>query len=144
MALEENDEQEIHEVKYHELNPMQYHEVNPKHTEAMNSKEYVEMNPRQYTDKASNSRNDDDTVKLIDIEHTDNAIIYNVQQPVKEFIIGEYGTITNTGQPLQGVRYAAVADDQSGVDRNFIYKTLVKYFPMMAQNFSKNISKKSP
>ena len=77
----------------------------------------------------------------MDVEHTDNAKIYNVQQRVNEFIIGEYGTITNSGQTLQGVRYTAVADDQSGVDPNFIYETLVKYFPMAAAKFAKSNSR---
>lgn len=74
----------------------------------------------------------------MDVEQTDNAQIYNVQQRVNEFIIGEYGTISNSGQTLQGVRYTAVADDQSGVDPNFIYETLVKYFPMAAEKFAKS------
>jgi hypothetical protein len=60
---------------------------------------------------------------------------------VNEFIIGEYGTITNSGQTLQGVRYTAVADDQSGVDPNFIYQTLLKYFPMAAEKFAKSSSR---
>ena len=70
-----------------------------------------------------------------------NAKIYNVQQRVSDFIIGEYGTITNSGQTLQGVRYTAVADDHSGVDPNLIYETLLKYFPMAAAKFAESNSR---
>ena len=55
-----------------------------------------------------------------------------------DHIIGEYGTISKAnGQTLQGVRYTAVADENSGVDPNLIYETLLKYFPMAAQQFAK-------
>lgn len=135
VALAQVDGQEIIAGEYHEVNPGQYHEVNPG--------QYHEVNPGQYTDDTSKTsdRNGDHTVELVDVEHTDNAKIYNVQQRVNEFIIGEYGTITNSGQTLQGVRYTAVADDQSGVDPNFIYETLVKYFPMAAAKFAKSNSR---
>ena len=70
-------------------------------------------------------------VKLELVKSTDHAKVYNVQSRVDEFIIGEYGTIsTANGQTQHGVRYTAVADDDSGVDRDFIYETLLKYFPM--------------
>merc|ERR1711936_989191 len=125
VALAQKDNGEvIHAGEYHEVNPGQYHEVHP----------------GQYIDDSSSESNNqkDHKVELVDVEQTDNAKIYNVQQRVNEFIIGEYGTISNSGQTLQGVRYTAVADDQSGVDPNFIYETLVKYFPMAAAKFAKN------
>ena len=133
VALAQKDNGEvIHAGEYHEVNPGQYHEVNPG--------QYHEVHPGQYIDDSSSESNNqkDHKVELVDVEQTDNAKIYNVQQRVNEFIIGEYGTISNSGQTLQGVRYTAVADDQSGVDPNFIYETLVKYFPMAAAKFAKN------
>ena len=131
VALAQKDGTEILSGQYHEVNPGQYHEVNPG--------QYHEVNPGQYVDDTlKSSDKSDHTVELVDVEHTDNAKIYNVQQRVNEFIIGEYGTITNSGQTLQGVRYTAVADDNSGVDPNFIYETLVKYFPMAAAKFAKS------
>ena len=117
--------------QYHEVNPGQYHEVNPG--------QYNEVNPGQYIDDTSH--NSDKSEPQVEVEHTDNAKIYNVQQRVNEFIIGEYGTISNSGQTLQGVRYTAVADDRSGVDPNFIYETLLKYFPMAARKFAESNSK---
>ena len=133
VALAQKDNGEvIHAGEYHEVNPGQYHEVNPG--------QYHEVHPGQYIDDSSSESNNQKNhkVELVDVEQTDNAKIYNVQQRVNEFIIGEYGTISNSGQTLQGVRYTAVADDQSGVDPNFIYETLVKYFPMAAEKFAKS------
>jgi len=133
VALAQKDNGEvIHAGEYHEVNPGQYHEVNPG--------QYHEVHPGQYIDDTSSEGNNQKNhkVELVDVEQTDNAKIYNVQQRVNEFIIGEYGTISNSGQTLQGVRYTAVADDQSGVDPNFIYETLVKYFPMAAEKFAKS------
>merc|ERR1712136_344275 len=125
---------DIHSGAYHETNPGQYHEVNPG--------QYHETNPGQYVDDTlKNSEKSDHKVELVDVEHTDNAKIYNVQQRFDDFIIGEYGTITNSGQTLQGVRYTAVADDHSGVDPNLIYETLVKYFPMAAAKFAESNSR---
>ena len=69
-----------------------------------------------------------DNIVRVDV---DDEKIYNVQSRVDEFIIGEYGTISKSnGQTQNGVRYTAVADADSGVDPEFIYETLVKYFPM--------------
>ena len=133
VALAQKDNGEvIHAGEYHEVNPGQYHEINPG--------QYHEVHPGQYIDDTSSEGNNQKNhkVELVDVEQTDNAKIYNVQQRVNEFIIGEYGTISNSGQTLQGVRYTAVADDQSGVDPNFIYETLVKYFPMAAEKFAKS------
>ena len=67
----------------------------------------------------------------VEVQHTDDAQIYNVQSKVDRFIIGEYGTISKeSGQTLQGVRYTAV--DDVAVDPRLIYATLIKYFPMQA------------
>ena len=132
--LAQKDGKDILSGQYHEVNPGQYHEVNPG--------QYHEVNPGQYVDDTlESSDKSDHKVELVDVEHTDNAKIYNVQQRVSDFIIGEYGTITNSGQTLQGVRYTAVADDHSGVDPNLIYETLVKYFPMAAASFAENNSR---
>ena len=134
VALAQKDGKDILSGQYHEVNPGQYHEVNPG--------QYHEKNPGQYVDDTlNNSDKSDHKVELVDVEHTDNAKIYNVQQRFDDFIIGEYGTITNSGQTLQGVRYTAVADDHSGVDPNLIYETLVKYFPMAAAKFAESNSR---
>ena len=68
----------------------------------------------------------------MEVQHTDDAQIYNVQSEIDgRFIIGEYGTISKeSGQTLQGVRYTAVSD--VSVDPSLIYQTLIKYFPMQA------------
>jgi len=118
-------EDEVHPGQYHESNPGQYHEVNPG--------QYHEVNPGQYISDTSSSSSSGDSsehkVEVVGVEQTDDAKVYNVQQRVDDFIIGEYGTISKTsGQTLNGVRYTAVADDRSGIDPNFIYETLVKYF----------------
>ena len=131
VALAQKDGDVLHAGEYHEVNPGQYHEVNPG--------QYHEVNPGQYIDDTSKeSDNSENKAELVGVKQTDNAKIYNVQQRVNEFIIGEYGTISNSGQTLQGVRYTAVADDHSGVDPHFIYETLVKYFPMAAEKFAEN------
>ena len=107
---------------YHEINPGQYHEVNPG--------QYHEVNPGQPVAEAVTPAVKLD-VQVDVVKSTDHAKVYNVQSRVDEFIIGEYGTIsTANGQTQHGVRYTAVADDDSGVDRDFIYETLLKYFPM--------------
>jgi len=113
---------ELHPGQYHEVNPGQYHEVNPG--------QYHEVNPGQPVAEAVTPAVKLD-VQVDVVKSTDHAKVYNVQSRVDEFIIGEYGTIsTANGQTQHGVRYTAVADDDSGVDRDFIYETLLKYFPM--------------
>ena len=62
----------------------------------------------------------------IEVEKTGDKKVYNVQSKVDDFIIGEYGTISeSSGQTLQGVRYTAV---DSSVDQKLIYDTLTKFF----------------
>jgi len=134
VSLAQKDGEVVYAGEYQEVNPGQYHEINPG--------QYHEVNPGQYIDDTSKlSDISENKAELVGVQQTDNAKIYNVQQRVNEFIIGEYGTISNSGQTLQGVRYTAVADDHSGIDPNFIYETLVKYFPMAAQKFAESSSK---
>ena len=112
--------------QYYEINPGQYYEVNPGQYNEVNPGQYHEENPGQYIEENSPSVLDD--VK-VEVKHTEDAKIYNVQSKVDKFIIGEYGTISKeSGQTLHGVRYTAVAD--VSVDPNLIYQTLIKYFPM--------------
>lgn len=114
---------ELHPGQYHETNPGQYHEVNPG--------QYHEVNPGQPVPTTLPAHGSDLDVQVDVVKNTDDEKIYNVQSRVDEFIIGEYGTISKSnGQTQNGVRYTAVADADSGVDPEFIYETLVKYFPM--------------
>jgi len=105
---------EVAKGAYHEVNPGQYDELHPGQPVAEAVTPAVKLD-----------------VQVDVVKSTDHAKVYNVQSRVDEFIIGEYGTIsTANGQTQHGVRYTAVADDDSGVDRDFIYETLLKYFPM--------------
>ena len=112
---------EVHPGQYHEVNPGQYHEVNPGQYHEVNPGQYHEVNPGQY---------DQPLEVEVEVERTgNNQKVYNVQSKVDEFIIGEFGTINEqNGQTLQGVRYTAVADGETGVDPKFIYDTFKKFF----------------
>jgi len=127
---------EVNPGQYHEVNPGQYHEVNPGQYHEVNPGQYHEDQTGQYYDERPRSLNTGSSAKglndvKLDVKHTDEAQIYNVQSQVDKFIIGEYGTISKaSGQTLQGVRYTAAAD--IAIDPNLIYETLIKYFPMQA------------
>jgi len=107
---------EVNPGQYHEVNPGQYHEVNPGQYHEVNPGQYHEDVPGQYYDERPRSLNTGSSAKslndvTLDVKHTDEAQIYNVQSQVDKFIIGEYGTISKaSGQTLQGVRYTAAAD----------------------------------
>merc|ERR1712150_198013 len=153
--------QMIYSGQYHEVNPGQYHEVNPGQYHEVNPGQYNEVDPGKYYSEnsqdspeqyfteepraintghipassggsgrtPSNHRHND---VQVEVQHTDDAQIYNVQSEIDgRFIIGEYGTISKeSGQTLQGVRYTAISD--VSVDPSLIYQTLIKYFPMQA------------
>ena len=91
----------------------------------VNPGQYHEVNPGQPTDEP----NLHPPVKVDVVKSTDEAKVYNVQSRVDEFIIGEYGTIsTANGQTQHGVRYTAVADDNSGVDQVYAQTRYSLYF----------------
>ncbi len=125
----------LYSGQYHEKNPGQYHEVNPGQYYESNPGQYYETNPGQYYETNPGQYHEQNPGQYlgevkVEVEHTEDAQIYNVQSKVDEFIIGEYGTISKkNGQTLQGVRYTAIDDS---VDPNLIYETLVKFFPMQA------------
>merc|ERR1712226_1082881 len=132
---------EVAKGAYHELHPGQYHEVNPGQYSEVNPGQYHEVNPGQPTDES----NLHPPVKVDVVKSTDEAKVYNVQSRVDEFIIGEYGTIsTANGQTQHGVRYTAVADDNSGVDQRLIYEALLKYFPKSVKGVDPPPPQRSP
>ena len=122
--------------QYHEVNPGQYHEVNPGQYHEVNPGQYHEVNPGQYdadmyaTDDSQepSQQQQPEDVKVEVEEAGSGRRVYNVQQQVDDFIIGEFGTLSDTnGETLQGVRYTALADSP-GVDPQLIFDTLQKFF----------------
>ena len=109
----------------------------------VNPGQYHEVNPGQPTDEP----NLHPPVKVDVVKSTDEAKVYNVQSRVDEFIIGEYGTIsTANGQTQHGVRYTAVADDNSGVDQVYAqtrYSTLFTFpfFLFSSMKYKRRIRK---
>lgn len=116
---------EVNPGQYHEVNPGQYHEVAPGRYLEVNPGQYHEVHPGQYQGQEEEEENDLKVEFEVENLDGDDGRVYNVQSKVDEFIIGEYGTIRG-GQTLRGVRYTAV--DDSSVDPNLIYDTLVKFF----------------
>lgn len=140
---------ELHPGQYHEVNPGQYSEVNPGQYHEVNPGQYHEVNPGQYHEVNPGQPTDEPNlhppVKVDVVKSTDEAKVYNVQSRVDEFIIGEYGTIsTANGQTQHGVRYTAVADDNSGVDQRLIYEALLKYFPKSVKGVDPPPPQRSP
>ena len=126
---------EVNPGQYHEVNPGQYHEVNPGQYHEVNPGQYYEVNPGQYNgdmyadqQQQQQQPSSSDDVEVEVEEAGSGRRLYNVQQKVDDFIIGEFGTLSDTnGETLQGVRYTALADSP-GVDPQLIFDTLHKFF----------------
>ena len=138
-------DKQIHSGQYHEINPGQYHEMHPGQYHEVTPGQYLEQTPGQYHEihpgqyheinpgqpqlqvEGTTTPVDPQLQVEIEVERSGDRRVYNVQSKVDEFIIGEYGTISdNNGQTLQGVRYTAI--DDSSVDPNLIYETIKNFF----------------
>ncbi len=134
IAPEEGEYPQFTPGQYHEVNPGQYHEVNPGQYHEVNPGQYHEVNPGQYQpdmyEKPASSSSGDQLGEVeVEVEEAgEGRRVYNVQSKVDDFIIGEFGTLSErNGETLQGVRYTVVADTP-GVDSQLIYDTLHKFF----------------
>jgi len=125
--------EDIFSGQYHEVNPGQYHEVNPgQYTETnpgqyreVNPGQYTEVNPGQYEEKHPGQPLEIDDVR-VDVAHTDELQIYNVQANAGNYILGEVGKINrNNGQIEQGVRYTI---EGGSLNQDQIDNLISKYF----------------